>query len=253
MLHFSTPFSEILEALAFPPGNALVLAVAALLLRRGLRRVLIGAAFVLLYVQSAPLTVQMFIAPLERYPPLALDKVPTADAIVVLGGGRYRDAPEYGYDSASDLTLARLQYAADLARVSGLPLVVSGGSVEAEPATEASIMAGTLRRTFGINNEILTEDRSRNTAQNAFYTKELLDMRGWRRVLLVTHARDMPRALAMFEKIGVEVVPAPAHFEAQAHAGALQLSDLLPSAKAMYQFRLAAHEYVGLVWYRMRY
>ncbi len=253
MLQFSTPFSQILETLAFPPGNVIVLGVVALLLRRNLRRIAIGAAFVLLYLQSAPVSVRAFIAPLERYPPLALDKVPPADAIVVLGGGRYRDAPEYGYDSASDLTLARLQYAADLARASGLPLVMSGGSAQGEPATEASIMANTLRNTFGIEAEILTENRSRNTAQNAFYTKELLDMRGWHRVLLVTHARDMPRAVAIFEKIGVEIVPAPAHYEAQAHGGSMQFGDLLPSAKMLYEFRSAAHEYVGLVWYRLRY
>jgi len=253
MMHFSAPFSVILESLAFPPGNAIVLGLVALLLRRNLRRIVIAAAFVLLYLQSAPLIVQAFVAPLERYPPLALDKVPTADAIVVLGGGRYRDAPEYGYDSASDLTLARLQYAADLARASRLPVVTSGGSAESETATEAGIMADTLRNTFGIETEILTENRSRNTAQNAFYTKELLDMHGWHRVLLVTHARDMPRAVAIFEQSGVEVVPAPAHYEAQPHGGSMQLNDLLPSAKALYQFRFAAHEYVGLVWYRLRY
>ena len=179
----------ILEALAFPPGNVLLFGLAALFTRGGWRRVVLGAAFVLLYLQSAPATVDAFTAPLERYPPLELEHLPTADAIVVLGGGRYLRAPEYGRDSASTLSLERLQYAADLERATGLPLLISGGSVQGEPDAEASIMAELLHTTFGIKTEIVTETRSRNTAENALYSKELLDAHRWHRVFLVTHAR----------------------------------------------------------------
>jgi uncharacterized SAM-binding protein YcdF (DUF218 family) len=196
--------------------------------------------------------VDAFTAPLERYPPLALDHLPAADAIVVLGGGRYSNAPEYGQDSVSVWSLARLQYAADLERASGLPIVITGGSVEGEAQPEAEIMARVLRGTFGIEAQILTETRSRNTAENASYTQPLLKEHGWSRVFLVTHARDMPRALTMFERNGVSVVPAPLRFDALPEVSTT-LRDWLPSTLAMQEFREACHEYVGLLWYRIRY
>ncbi len=249
----TTPFTWILEALVFPPGNVLLLGLVALFFRGGTRRLVFAAAFVLLYLQSAPATVDALTAPLERYPPLSLDHLPAADAIVVLGGGRYRDAPEYGRDSVSEQSLERLQYAADIERASGLPLVISGGSVQGEADPESAIMADVLRGTFGIKTEIATETRSRNTAENALYTKELLDARGWHRVLLVTHARHMPRSVAMFEQAGVAVIPAPARFDTRPNEGPASILDWLPSAKSMHQLREACHEYVGLLWYRVRY
>ena len=249
----SIPLAVVLESIVFPPGNVLLLGlVAGLLLRGPRRRVALGAALVLLYLQSAQVSVDLFTAPLERYPPLVLARLPTADAIVVLAGGRYYRAPEYGRDTASRWSLERLQYAADLERASGLPIVISGGSVQGEPDSEAAIMATVLHDTFGISGEIPTETRSRNTAENALYTKDLLDARGWHRVLLVTHARDMPRAVTMFEKYGVKAIPAPLRFDTLPNDG-LSLEDWLPSARAMEQFRGACHEYVGMLWYRLRY
>jgi uncharacterized SAM-binding protein YcdF (DUF218 family) len=249
----STPFPWILEAVVFPPGNVLLLGLVALFLRGGTRRLVFAAAFVLLYLQSAPATVDALTAPLERYPPLSLDHLPAADAIVVLGSGRYRAAPEYGRDTVSVATLARLQYAADLERATGLPLVLSGGSVQGESDAEAGLMEQVLRSTFGIDTEILTETMSRNTAENALYTKELLNARSWHRVLLVTHARDLPRAVGMFEQYGVNVIPAPVRFDTLPDDGPVLLLDWLPSARALNQFREACHEYVGLLWYRVRY
>ncbi len=46
---------------------------------------------------------------------------------MVLGGGRYRDAPEYGNDTVGEYTLVRLRYAAKLHRETGFPLLVTGG------------------------------------------------------------------------------------------------------------------------------
>lgn len=249
----TTPFTWILEALVFPPGNVLLIGLVALFLRRGKRTLVLAAAFLLLYLQSAPIIVDALTAPLERYPPLSLDHLPIADAIVVLGGGRYRGAPEYGRDTVSVTTLARLQYGADLERATGLPLVLSGGSVQGERDAEAALMAQVLRSTFGIDTEILTETMSRNTAENALHTKELLDAHGWHRVLLVTHARDLPRAVEMFEQYGVSVIPAPVRFDTLPGDDPMVLGDWLPSTSALYQLRGAYHEYVGLLWYRVRY
>ncbi len=249
----TTPLSWILEALLFPPCNVLLLGVVALFLRGGKRTLVLAAAFVALYLQSAPVVVDALTAPLERYPPLSLEHLPIADAIVVLGGGIYLRAPEYGRDTVSEESLVRLQYAADVARASGLPLVITGGSVLGESNPESVIVADLWRNTFGIKTEIETETRSQNTAESAFYTKELLDSHGWHRVLLVTHARHMPRSVAIFEQAGVAVIPAPVRFDTHPNDGPRSLFSWLPSAVHMYHLREAFHEYVGLVWYRVRY
>ena len=68
---------------------------------------------------------------------LAGEEAQRAGAIVVLGGGRYDEAPEYGDDTISLAGLRRVRYAAVLQRRTGLPVLVSGGSVYAEPLPES--------------------------------------------------------------------------------------------------------------------
>jgi uncharacterized SAM-binding protein YcdF (DUF218 family) len=57
----------------------------------------------------------------------------------------------------------------------------------------------------------------------------------------------------MFEQYGVNVIPAPVRFDTLPDDGPVLLLDWLPSARALNQFREACHEYVGLLWYRVRY
>ncbi len=150
-------------------------------------------------------------------------------------------------------TLERLQYAAVLQRATRLPLVLSGGSVHGEREAESTIMERVLRETFRVDAPMFTETESRNTDENAMYTKVLLDMHAFTRVLLVTHAQHMPRAVEAFEHYGVAVIPAPTAFESRLAGAPSGAFPWLPSAPTMRLFREACHEYVGLVWYGLRY
>lgn len=243
-------FNSIVGAWILPPGLLFVLLLAGLfLLRRRPRagRSCLIAATALLYLLSTPLFSRMLLQNLET-PAASPDTFTAAKAIVVLGGGKYRDAPEYGMDTVSAATLVRLRYAAVLHRRTGLPLLVSGGSPDGSPVSEARAMRDTLEQEFGVPVRWI-EDRSVNTLENARLSHALLRPEGIVDILLVTQARHMPRSQLVFERAGFRVVPAPIGHTTQ--RGPLIL-DLLPTPDGLAGTAWAMREMVGMVWYRLR-
>ena len=132
---------------------------------------------------------------------------PEAEAIVVLGGGRYFDALEYGGDTAGPSTLERVRYAAKLYRETGKPVLVSGGRPgDRGSRSEADIMANILEHEFNVPVR-WRDDRASNTAENAEFSVPLLEQDGIQTIYLVTHSAHMSRASATFEREGLSVVP----------------------------------------------
>jgi uncharacterized SAM-binding protein YcdF (DUF218 family) len=125
-MSFGWLFTNFLAAFLLPPANGLLLIGLGWLLwhrRPRLARGLVGGGTLLLLVLSLPAVGDAMLRTLEGDGANA--QAPRqAQAIVVLGGGRYRGAPEYGGDTVSAMTLPRLRYAARLQRETGLPLLV---------------------------------------------------------------------------------------------------------------------------------
>lgn len=244
-----------IESLILPPGGVIVLLIMGLLLirRHGYGATLVTALALLgLYTLSLPITAHKLVRSLEVYPALQaqdLNNSP-AQAIVVLGAGRYPGAPEYGGDTLSSSGLERVRYAAHLHRLTGLPLVVSGGSPLGEALPEAALMQTSLINDFHVT-EVWIEDQSRATAENAFFTQALLDKKGIRHAYLVTHAWHMPRAVGIFRQSGLAVTPAPTMFATRRNNSVLL--EWLPDAGALHDSSLALHEKLGLLWYRLRH
>lgn len=243
----------VLKALILPPGGVVLLALVGLSLsRRFVGKFLIVLALASLYFFSTSFVAGQLMAGLETYPALGEQEIQAtpAKAIVVLGGGRYENAPEYGGDTVDGLELERLRYAARLARQTGLPVIPSGGNALHEGPPEALLAKQVLEQAFGVQVPAI-EDKSRTTWENAYLTKELLDSLAIRKVLLVTHAWHMPRAVEVFRQAGIEVIPAPTAFY---HTDDFEqeLWDWLPNAKALLHSYFALHEYLGRVWYQMR-
>lgn len=241
-------------ALLLPPLDLALICVAGLLLRRRWPRLGLGlgiGALLLLAIISTPVGALLFVAPLENLSaPLLSPRNAGARAVVVLGGGRLADAPEYGgHDVPAYVTLARLRYAAHLHRVTGLPLLAAGGRPDGVGEPEAETMARSLREDFGTPVEWVDDD-SDNTAQNAQFSARILKRAGIDKILLVTDAMHMPRARAIFEKSGLRVVPAPTIFFSRERLTAL---DFLPSGEGLRRSHYALHEWLGLLWYRLRY
>ncbi len=198
---------KILAALVLPPTGPLLLVLAGLLLwRRRAGRWLVWGGFLTLFALASPLVAHSLLTLVDDTPPLDYHAARTAQAIVIMGGG-VRQAPEYGGDSLGRLTLERVRYGAWVARRTGLPVMVTGGSVYGG-TSEAEVMRTALRDEFGVPVRWI-EPRSRNTHQNAQLSAAVLRPAGIKRIVLVAHSFDMPRAQAEFEAAGFETVLAP--------------------------------------------
>ena len=246
--------TKILASLALPPAVNLLTALAGYLLsyrwyRFGMTLVVI--ALVSLYVLSIEPVARTLVSNLETFPVLQESDMVRhqPQAIVVLGGGTYTDAPEYGGDTVAGGTLERLRYGARLHRQTGLPLLVTGGRVYGETHAEATLMKSVLTDEFGVAVK-WAEDQSRNTFENARNSKVILNAAGISKILLVTHAFHMPRAIASFVGVGIEVVPAPMGFVTWSRVPAVMR--WLPGSGLSWT-RVALHEYLGRLWYRIRY
>jgi len=179
-----------------------------------------------------------------------VDKV-KPQAIVVLGGGSSSYAPEYGVTGVVNTrTLIRLRYTAFLAKKIGLPILVSGGSVFGDVGkSEASLMASVLGDEFNIPVRWL-ESKSRNTAENALFSKRVLEQDSVDNVVLITHAMHMNRAVKQFERVGLNVIPAPTSLPSNFE---FNVFSFLPSASALEMSSMVIHEWLGRLWYSLRY
>ena len=254
-----TPFS-ILKTLVLPPSCFFILFLAAWLVakwRPTLGRILLWSLLALVYLSATPFVAGELMAPLQAYQAVdPRERRPDIGAIVVLGAGVYSSAPEYwqsgapsyGVDVADTLSRERISYAAYLAKETGKPILLTGGSSgSAGFRSVAQAMKSTLERDFGLEPQWM-ETRSTTTMENAEYSAVLLRRAGIDKVYLVTHAWHMPRAVFAFEHFGIEVVPAPTSFVSRAEGN---WDDFVPSAQAFMLTYYAAHEWLGIAWYRM--
>jgi uncharacterized SAM-binding protein YcdF (DUF218 family) len=236
-----------IAALLLPPGIVVVILLIALLMtwRRPLAAWRpVSVALAALYLLSTQVVADGLLYLLEPAPSDAAADT-SGQAIVVLGGGIYFKAPEYGADTVKARTLARLRYAARLQRALGKPVIVSGGSPEGSPVGEAQLMKGVLQDDFQVPVQWV-EQRADNTLENARMSYRLLKPAGIERVYLVTHAWHMRRARLAFESAGFAVIPAPTVYSTRFQ---LTVLDFLPRAEALEDSSRFLHEIAGIVWY----
>jgi uncharacterized SAM-binding protein YcdF (DUF218 family) len=263
--------SKLLPLLIYPASLAVILLVAALLMRKHARwrNGLVLAALLVVFLSGNRLVAMASAMSLERQiPPLAIDAQerldsPLADAIVVLGGSTREGQPPrpaHEVNEAGD----RLIYAARLWKAGIAPrILVSGGvvGVQGPAGVPESEMMTELLVVMGVPEEaILQESASQNTYQNALYTKSILDAEDIGQIILVTSAMHMPRSAAIFSRQGIDFLPAPVDFYVSdiEHAHywtpdpAIQIFNLIPSAEDMTLTSMAMKEWIGLFIYRMR-
>lgn len=157
----------------------------------------------------------------QRHPPLPVEALPGADAIVVLGGGMEAARPPERLYPDLNAAADRVWHAARLFRAGKAPLILaSGGNLPWSGAerAEAEVMAELLQELGVPKAAIVLEARSRTTQENRDNSLPVLHQLGAHRILLVTSALHMPRALALFAATDLAVVPAPTDFEVRQRA-----------------------------------
>ncbi|MCX5771605.1 MAG: YdcF family protein [Candidatus Hydrogenedentes bacterium] len=246
--------TKIVTAIISPLGLSLFLAlIAGILFWREWKKlggILLSLAIAWLWLWSTPVFTDWVVGMIEsEFPPVPVEEMESADAIVLLGGGVMSARPPRLYtevNAAGDRVLhaARL-YKAGKARW----IIVSGGcGVWSDENLEPdSIITRALLKELGVPEEaVLTEDASRNTRENALFTKRLLDDHGFKKILLVTSALHMRRAIAEFQHVCPQVCPAPTDYE-MAKSGPRMLLVFLPDAGALADGSKAFKEIIGCV------
>lgn len=243
--------TNFLSSFLLPPLNLLLLAALGLWLwhkRPIIARSLLTASFALLWLLSTPYFAQALLHELEGEPYVASTKIPAAEAIVVLGGGTYFHAPEYGADTVSKETLERLRYATKLHSETNLPILVTGGAPLGNSRSEAEQMKHVLTQEFYVPVKWV-EDASFNTMENARLSRQLLKQAGIERIYLVTHAWHMPRAVQVFQAAGFQVIPAPTGYTTRYQT---DLLTFIPNTYALHESRIFMHELIGVLWYKLK-
>jgi uncharacterized SAM-binding protein YcdF (DUF218 family) len=243
--------------LVLPLGAALALGALGLALL-ALRRTRLAAgcfttAGLVLWLFSTPAVADRLVAALERrVPPVALAALPSADAILVLGGAMKPALPPREFPEVGD-PADRVLHAARLYQAGRAPLVVvSGGRQpwQGRGPAEAESMSALLE-TLGVPRAaIAREEASANTHQNCVRSREILERAGARDVLLVTSALHMPRALAACRSAGIKAHPAPTDYWVVDQD--LTALDWVPAIEALLVSHLALHEWIGYEVYELR-
>jgi uncharacterized SAM-binding protein YcdF (DUF218 family) len=207
------------------------------------RGLVLGSLSLLLLVGVLPLGNTLLYVLENRFPAWS-PTFGSPDGIIVLGGAIDPDVSAVHGETALNDDAERLVAAADLARrYPSARIVYSGGSawrqgaIEADYATRVFVSLGIAR------DRIMLERYSRNTAENAAFTKQLVHPKAGEHWLLVTSGYHMPRAIGTFRKVGFPVDAYPVDWRIGPFVSINTL------ALGLTNTDIAMHEWAGLLVY----
>jgi uncharacterized SAM-binding protein YcdF (DUF218 family) len=175
--------------------------------------------------------------------------------IVILGGGVRDgaiDMPQYQNQDVSKEAMKRLRMGARLAKSTQLPILVTGGRPDrtsSKDNPEGEIMAKVLEIELGVKTHFI-ENQSNTTQENAKFSAKILKENQINSIYLVTNDWHLPRAIKIFEKQGLNVIPVPTGYQYQEKMTPL---DYLPSMEGLELTRRCWHEIMGSMWYALKY
>jgi len=219
--------------------------------KRKLGSLLIASGVVLLVGFSFGPLPNLLLLPLESsYPPLTdMSAHDGVETIVILGGGHVPDLRLTPNSRLSYASLSRLAEGIRLHRLlPGSRIVVSGGSLSGNvPIAETMAKAAA---SLGVHeSDILLNTRSRDTKDEAIHVKQIVKESEF---ILVTSAAHMPRAVALFQKLGMEPIPAPTDFLVKEAQNRIWPTEFFPDTHNLVKAESALHEYLGLTWAWLR-
>ena len=203
----------------------------------------------ILLLFSYPPFVNLLLEPLENsYVRLTKEHLPsdvTIDHIHVLGNGHTTDIDQPISSQLSDASTKRVLEGVLLQKeFTNAKLIFTGYKGKTSKAN--AMMNARLAQALGVLSEkMIINSEPKDTKEEALFTKSVV---GERPFLLVTSATHMPRAMALFESLGMHPIAAPTDFHKEEFVGFFVAPD-------SYHFDLATlamHEYVGLLWSYVR-
>jgi len=194
----------------------------------------------------------MLVRPLEKkYPPITnFEPLKDLKWIVVLSGGASVD-PELPLSTyLPGACLSRLSEGCFIHnRLPETKLILTGRSGFEGPMPVVEVM-GNVAVEWGVGSEdIVLETKAIDTKDHPIYVKEIV---GKDKFILVTSASHMPRAMALFRKHGMDPIPAPTNYMVKKTEGGLRPGVFFPSAGSLGKAGRAIHEYLGMLWAKLR-
>ena len=219
-------------------------------------------ALLILFVAGNSWVSNLLVKNLEWQYIVAPEEIPNAEAIVILGGAiksQIYPRPMVDVSESGD----RIIYGAKLYKMGKAPLLIpTGGKIEWQGNKNNPSEADDIEELlilFDIPpSAIIKEEKSYNTHDNAVNTQKILQSRDIDRVILVTSALHMPRAVKVFEKQGIKVIPAPTDFlvskqQLQSEPSWQSLIiNCFPHISALHNITNVIKEYIGLLIYRFK-
>jgi uncharacterized SAM-binding protein YcdF (DUF218 family) len=188
----------------------------------------------------------------DRFPQPDLSKADPV-GIIVLGGAIDANIGFARHDIHLSDGAERLTTAAILARqFPKADLIYTGGSNSIFGASRGSEAEDAKRLWVGLGiapERIKLEDKSRNTYENAVFTRDLLHPGPGQRYLLVTSAFHMPRSVGLFRKADFDVIPVPVDYQTLGNAA--DLKPRMEIGEGLHLFNLGVRDWLGLIAYRL--
>lgn len=203
---------------------------------------------VLIYLLSIRYVSYKLIKPLENYfKQPKISELKDAQAIIILGGGCCDGVSDFdGEGQIPAIAANRFLMGLRLYNTLHLPIILPGGSSSSQKKTESEVAKRTLMA-CGIEEKwLITETRSRNTSENAKFTNQLCQEKGFKKVILVTSASHLLRSTIFFQREGLDVIPYPSDFRTDKKLK-LDISSFIPNRFSLNNTASALKEYLGFL------
>jgi uncharacterized SAM-binding protein YcdF (DUF218 family) len=249
-------FSKTIGHLVMPSNLLMAIGLIGIVLLfsrfRRLASWLIVTSLVLIAVVGYSPLGRILLLPLEdRFPPWDATRG-APDGIVVLGGAILPDvSAARGFVTLSG-SAERVTAAAELAhRYPNARIIFTGGNGSLDPTVppEAPFAVKEFEALGVTHDRVTAEEQSRNTIENAVFSRLLANPKPGQRWLLVTSAFHMPRAIAAFRAAGFPVEAYPVNWHTRGRQDAAELFGSFAEGLGMTDY--AAHEWIGLALYRL--
>jgi uncharacterized SAM-binding protein YcdF (DUF218 family) len=230
-------------------GSLILISLAAWLLKRKLAaKVIFILSFGLIFTASLSPATQKIIDFTQSPSPVEDFKFDGQNVIVLLGGGSsfWSDTKNL---HPQHMSFSRINKAFEVYRKCKQAsqdvchILVSGGDPSMRGMSESALMTAELMKLGADQEDILQEDRSRNTRENAFYSSDVILKNNYKSVILVTSGFHIRRAKAWFEhfKITSQIAPADT---------LMAIDTLKPSAQNLFYVDVALHEILGYLQFK---
>lgn len=205
---------------------------------------------VVLFLLSCEFSTDFIIRGLEdNYSIPTKDEIEKSEIYVLLGGGI--KSFTLGGHIPMEGALERIVATAKLYNENPKPIYISGGKVLEQIESESSVYKRELVALGVCEEDIFIEERSRNTKENAIYTKEMMKDKNYTKGILITSATHMTRSMKVFEDEKIKFYPYPCGYIG--HTKTRGVQGFIPQYVVLKNIFSVLWEYFGMIYYRIRY